>query len=311
MTRKQSTTQPSRLPRGITALVLIVVLIAAGLATASLRLPELQGIVAIALLGLLSPVALIVGARATRRHHRRRIESLETVITAERAARQRQTDGQTGFLDEVSTSLGNIQDLAQRVAGSGFSTVTEAETLFNLLASDAAEAQRTADIMATAAHIDSGTYRPRLSIVNLDRHVVQTVESMGRPSLRVSFDVQPSSVWADPAAMRLVLLSTLHTAADSGASRARIGVEERNGLGILSIVDDREDQTGRGPAPERLLGSGASLSREIVPALVEHQGGTMSEGLTLDWYSTTVRLPIATPAQLASAPHRGLVDRIV
>ncbi|MEN8234329.1 MAG: hypothetical protein ABFR89_05335 [Actinomycetota bacterium] len=276
----------ARVPRGITVLLVVVVLVSAVLAAAALRLSGHQATLAFVLLGLLSPIALVVGTRVGGRSYRNRIESLETAIADEHRSRRRQTDGYTGLLEELST-------------------------FFNVVSIDAAEAKRIVDTMTIAALLDSGTYRPQLSNVDLDRHVAQTVEAMGRPSLDISFDVRPASVWSDPTAIRLVLLNTLHTAVAHGASKARIDVEERHGLGTLSIMDNRSDQSERNSAPDRLICSGTSLAHDIIPALVENQGGTMSENRTLGWYNTIIRVPIATPAQLASPPPQALADPIV
>jgi hypothetical protein len=294
-----------------TAALLCITAIAAAIATAALVVPDPWRIAAIAGLALLTPAAYIAGSRVADRGHHRQDEQLSRLADAERAARQRQTDGYAELLGMLSASLGTIRDFAGRIANPGFSDVAEAEALFALMTAGAADAVRQIDTMAVAARIDSGTYRPELSIVDLDRRVVHAVESTGRPMLKVSFDVQPAAVLADPRALDLAVLGILATAADRGATRARVGVEERNGLGILSIVDDRRDQSVRDGAPENLVSVGRSLPLETARALVEHQGGTMSEGLTLDWYSTTVRIPVATRAQIESRPSRHLADRIV
>jgi hypothetical protein len=95
-----------------------------------------------------------------------------------------------------------------------------------------------------------------------------------------------------------MLLNVLHTAADDGASTARIDVAERNGLGIISITDDRRRNHITVETPADQPSSGTTLSSGIVPAVVESQGGTVSSARTLGWSNTVIRLPLATPAQL-------------
>ncbi|MCL1692466.1 MAG: hypothetical protein M3096_02170, partial [Actinomycetia bacterium] len=145
------------------------------------------------------------------------------------------------------------------------------------------------------------TYRPRLVAVELDRRVARIVESIGRTPLEITVDSRAATVWCDPAAIRLMLLNVLHTAAKGGAGIARIDVDERNGLGILSITDDRQRGHVQDSTAGDLLGTGDTLSRSIVPALVASQGGTMSSARTLGWNNTVIRIPIATPAQLSAS----------
>ncbi len=258
-------------------------------------------IASIVALGLLVPTVAIVASVAERRRVARRIAVLEADLQSERESGQRLNRHFARFTDELRAPLTAVYGLSRHLEDAGIEDVAEAENLIEIISRDATEILRTVENTATAAQIDAETYRPRLVTVELDRHVTRIVESIGRTPLEITVDARAATVWCDPTAIRLMLLNVLHTAADGGAGIARIDVDERNGLGILSITDDRQ----KGHVPDStagdLLGTGDTLSRSIVPALVASQGGTMSSARTLGWSNTVIRIPIATPAQLAAS----------
>ncbi|MFV9672579.1 MAG: hypothetical protein ACNYZH_05080, partial [Acidimicrobiia bacterium] len=142
----------------------------------------------------------------------------------------------------------------------------------------------------------------------LDRYVIHTIESIGRTPLEIMTDARTAVVWCDPAAIRLMLLNVLHAAASGGAGVVRIDVDERNGLGILSITDDRQRGHPSDNPSGDLSGNGDTLSRGIVPALVASQGGTMNSARTLGWSNTVIRIPLATPAQLSTPVGTGSIN---
>jgi signal transduction histidine kinase len=252
-------------------------------------------------LGLLVPTVAIVTSVVERRRVARRIAVLKADLESERESGQRLNRLFARFTDELRAPLTAVYGLSRHLEDAGIEDVAEAEQLIEMISRDATEIVRTVENTAAAAQIDAGTYRPRLVAVEFDRHVPRIVESIGRTPLEITVDARATTVWCDPAAIRLMLLNVLHTAADGGAGIARIDVDERNGLGILSITDDRQ----RGHVPDStagdLLGTGDTLSRSIVPALVASQGGTMSSARTLGWSNTVIRIPIATPAQLSAS----------
>ena len=261
-------------------------------------------IASIVLLGFLAPtVAIVVGTRE-RRRVARRLADLETELQKERETGQNLSRLFTRFTDELRAPLTAVYGLSRHLEDAGIEDVAEAENLIGVISHDATEIVRTVENTAVAAQIDAGTYRPRFVAVDLDRYVTRVVESIGRTPLEITVDARTATVWCDSGAIRLMLLNVLHTAADGGAEIARIDVDERNGLGILSITDDRQ----RNHIPETtsgdLLGAGDTLSRGIVPALVAGQGGTMSSARTLGWSNTVIRIPIATPAQLSASQGR-------
>ncbi len=262
-------------------------------------------IASIVVLGLLVPAVAIV-AGATERHRvRHRISLLETEIQSEREAAQRHHRLFARFTDELRAPLTAVYGLSRHLESAGIKDVAEAEELIAIISHDATEIVRTIENTAVAAQIDAGTYRPRPVVVELEHHVKRIIEAIGRTPIEISVDVREAAVWCDPAAIRLILLNVLHAAADGGACTARIDVDERNGLGILSITDDRDGGRFSDDTPGELLGTGDTLSGGIIPALVESQGGTTSTACTLGWSSTIIRLPIATPAQLSSSTGTG------
>ncbi|MEA2009893.1 MAG: hypothetical protein U9N78_04235 [Actinomycetota bacterium] len=258
-------------------------------------------IVSIAALGLLIPTVAIVASTIERRRVARRIETLKTELQDERESRDQLSRVFARFTDELRAPLTAVYGLSRHLDAAGISDIAEAEELIGVISHDATEIVRTVENTAVAAQIDSGTYRPRLVAIDLERHVLRTIGSIGRTPLEITTDARPVTVWCDPAAVRLMLLNVLHTAADGGAGAVRIDVDERNGLGILSVTDDRQRGHVQDGASGNLLGNGDTLSRGVVPALVASQGGTITTARTLGWSSTVIRIPMATPAQL-SAP---------
>ncbi len=280
---------------GLVLLALTVSLVAAALVASGIA-----RIASIVLLGFLVPMVAIVTTAAERRRVARRIAVLDTELQSERESGQRLNRVFARFTDELRAPLTAVYGLSRHLEDAGIGDVAEAEDLIGVISHDATEIVRTVESTAVAAQIDSGAYRPRLVAIELDRHVIHTIESIGRTPLEITTDARTATVWCDPAAIRLILLNVLHTAADGGAGAVRIDVDERNGLGILSITDDRQ----RGHVPDNtsgdLLGNGDTLSRGIVPALVASQGGTMNSARTLGWSNTVIRIPLATPAQLST-----------
>ncbi|MCJ7780744.1 MAG: hypothetical protein MUQ27_07950 [Acidimicrobiia bacterium] len=259
----------------------------------------------IVVLGLLVPTVAIV-AGATERHRvRHRISLLEMEIQSEREAGQRHHRLFARFTDELRASLTTVYGLSRHLESAGIKDVVETEELIAIISRDATEVVRTIENTAVAAQIEAGTYRPKPVVLELEHYVKRIIEAIGRTPIEISADVRKAAVWCDPAAIRLILLNVLHAAADGGACTARIDVDERNGLGILSITDDRARGHVSDNTPGALLGTGDTLSRGIIPALVDSQGGTTSTDRTLGWSSTIIRLPIATRAQLSSSTGTG------
>ena len=256
--------------------------------------------VSILMLGLLVLVVATAISTIERRKFSRQIAGLKSELESERNAKQNLNRLFVRFTDELRAPLTAVFGLSRHLEDAGVSDVAEAEELIGLISRDATEIVRTVENTAAGAQIDAGTYRPKPVIVELDHHVTRIVQAIGHAPLKVAVDVREATVWCDPTAVRLVLLNVLHTAADGGASTARVDVDERNGLGILSITDDRKRGHIPDTSPGDLLGTGDTLSRGIVPALVDSQGGTMSSARTLGWSNTIIRLPLATPAQLSA-----------
>jgi signal transduction histidine kinase len=256
-------------------------------------------IASIAALGLLVPTVVVVASTVQRRRLSGRIAALDSEIESERDARQRLDRLFSRFTYELRAPLTAVYGLSRHLEAAGVSDAAEAEELIGIISRDATEIVRTIENTAAGAQIDAGTYRPKAGVVELDRHVTRVVEAIGRTPVEIAVDARTATTWCDPAVIRLILLNVLHTATDGGATTARIDVDERNGLGILSITDDRKRGHVSDTRPSDLLGTGDTLSRGIVPALVASQGGTMSSASTLGWNSTIIRLPLATPAQLS------------
>jgi signal transduction histidine kinase len=283
-------------PAGLALLAATVSLVATALMTSGTA-----HISSIVVLGFLAPTVAIVTSVVERRRVARRVTVLEADLQSEQESEQRLNRLFARFTDELRAPLTAVYGLSRHLEDVGIEDVAEAENLIEIISRDATEIVRTVENTAAAAQIDAGTYRPRLVVLELDHHVTRMIDSIGRTPLEISVDARAVTVWCDPAAIRLVLLNVLHTAADGGAGIARIDVDERNGLGILSITDDRH----RGHVPDStagdLLDTEDTLSRSIVPALVASQGGTMSSARTLGWSNTVIRIPIATPAQLSAS----------
>jgi signal transduction histidine kinase len=280
---------------GLALLAATVSLVAAALITSGTA--RIASIVA---LGFLVPTVAIVTSVVERRRVARRFAVLEADLQSERESGQRLNGLFARFTDEMRAPLTAVYGLSRHLEGAGIEDVADAENLIEMISRDATEIVRTVENTAAAAQIDAGTYRPKLVAVEFDRHIARIVESIGQTPLEITVDARAANVWCDPAVIRLMLLNVLHTATGRGAGIARIDVDERNGLGILSITDDRQ----RGHVPDStagdLLGTGDTLSHSIVPALVASQGGTMSSARTLGWSNTVIRIPIATPAQLSA-----------
>jgi K+-sensing histidine kinase KdpD len=257
--------------------------------------------VSVVVLGLLLPTVAVVTSAIERKRVARDVASLEAELKIERDNAQRLNRLFARFTDELRAPLTAVYGLSRHLEDPGIGDIAEAERLIGMISHDATEIARTVENTAVAAQIDAGTYRPKLATVELDHHVTRIIETIDATPLDISIDVRATTTWCDPAAIRLMLLNVLHSAAVGQAGTARIDVDERNGLGILSVTDDRQ----RGQVPDStagdLLGTGDTLSRSIVAALVESQGGTMNSARTLGWSNTVIRLPIATPAQLLAS----------
>lgn len=281
---------------GLTLLATVVSLVAVALiVSGTIR------IASIVLLGFLVPTVAFVTSGIERRRVTRRVAVLETNLQSERESRQRLNHVFTRFTDELRAPLTAVYGLSRHLDDAGIGDAAETVDLIGVISHDATEIVRTVENTAVAAQIDSGTYRPRLVAIELDRQVIRTIETMGRTPLEITTDARAATVWCDPAAIRLMLLNVLHTAAEGGAGVVRIDVDERNGLGILSITDDRQRGHVLDNTSGDLLGNGETLSRGIVPALVASQGGTMTSARTLGWSNIVIRIPMATPAQLSAS----------
>ncbi|MEA3509817.1 MAG: hypothetical protein U9R51_00125 [Actinomycetota bacterium] len=283
---------------GLALLAITVSLVALALVTT-----DTTRIASIVILGFLVLTVAIVTSMLERPRIARRFAALEAELQSERESRQRLNRVFARFTDELRAPLTAVYGLSRHLEDAGIGDVAEAEDLIGVISHDATEIVRTVENTAIAAQIDSGTYRPRLEVIELDRHVTRIIEAIGRTPLEITTDARAAIVWCDPTAIRLILFNVLHTAETGGAGVARIDVDERNGLGILSITDDRRRGRVSDSTSGDLLGNGDTLSRSIVPALVASQGGTMTSARTLGWNNTVIRIPMATPAQL-SAPVR-------
>jgi signal transduction histidine kinase len=260
-------------------------------------------IASIAALGVLVPTVAIAVGSVERRRVAHRITDLEAELRNERDSGQQLNQLFARFTDELRAPLTAVYGLSQHLedAGIGDGDVAEAEVLIEMVSHDATEIARTVENAATAAQIDSGTYRSNPVVVELDHRVIRIVESIGTTPLDIVVAARAATVWCDPAAIRLILLNVFHGAVNGAASTARVEVDERNGLGIISITDDRQRGHVSDDTPGDLLGTGDVLSHGIVPALVASQGGTMSSTRTLGLSHTAIRLPNATPSQLSAS----------
>jgi len=226
---------------------------------------------AVILLGLLAPAAGIGGAFLAGRRLRRRMADLESVIEGERGIRRSHDRVYARFIEGLRAPSATTTDVVRRVEN-----------------------------LAVAAQIDADDYHPNPMALRLDRRVDRVITAAEQPGMEISADVRAVAVWCDPAAIRQIVCNVLDSAGVDGATTVRVDVGERNGLGILSITDDRRSDRDPEPATGGLLGSGKALSRRIIPALAEHQGATTTTVRTLGWTNTIIRFPVATPAQVAT-----------
>jgi signal transduction histidine kinase len=255
-------------------------------------------ITAVITLGFLGPIAALVASTVERRVVGRRLTTLENTIQSGTEARRNHDELFTRFIDELRAPLTAVYGLSEHLREAGIADAAETEDLIEIISRDANEIVRTIENTSIAAQIDTGRYRPKPVVVQLDHEIIWIIEALRGTSIEIAVDARQADVWCDPAAIRLMLLNVLHTAADDGASTARIDVAERNGLGIISITDDRRRNHITVETPADQPSSGITLSSGIVPAVVESQGGTVSSARTLGWSNTVIRLPLATPAQL-------------
>jgi len=285
----------------LAAVALALLAMTASLVAVALVASGTARIASVVALGLLVLAVAIVTSAVEHGRVTLRVASLETEIKSERDNAHRLSRLLARFTDELRAPLTAVYGLSRHLEDVGITDVAEAEVLIGMISRDATEIARAVENTAAAAQINAGTYRPRSTVVKLDHHVTRIINAIDPTPLEITVDARTAITWCDPAAIRLILLNVLHAAEEGQAGTARIHVDERNGLGILSITDDRQ----RGHVPDGttgdLHGTGDLLSRGIVSALVESQGGTMSSAHTLGWSNTVIRLPIATPAQLSAA----------
>ena len=256
-------------------------------------------VAAVVVLATLVPVAALTGAVAVGRSLRRRTAELEARINEEQDARRVHDEIYGRFINELRAPLTAVYGFSRHLDDAGVSNVSDAEELSGIISHDATEVVREVENIATAAQIEAGIYRPKPKTVDLSREVERVVGSLGRSRVDVTIDAQPAIAWCDPAAIRQIVSNLIHIAAEAAAQTARIDVEERNGLAILSVTDDRLNHDDHPADTGDLLGSAGGLSARILPALTEFQGATMNSNRTLGWTNTVVRFPMATPAQLA------------
>ena len=201
------------------------------------------------------------------------------------------------FINELRAPLTAVYGFSRHLDDSGIANISEAEELIGIISHDATEAVRKVENIATAAQIEAGVYRPVPTAVDLGTHVGRIVEAIGRSRIEISVDAQPTIAWCDPTAVRQILVNLVHIAGEAGAATLRFDVDERNGLGVVTVTDDRIRHDTDEPIAEDLLGTAAPLSYRIVPALVEYQGATMNTQRSLGWTTTMIHFPVATPAQ--------------
>ncbi len=280
------------------AAVLALVATAVLLVALALVGSESIQITAVIALGFLAPIAALVASAVERRVVGRRLATLKITSQSATEARMNQDEVFTRFIDELRAPLTAVYGLSEHLREAGIADAAETEDLIEIISRDANEIVRTIENTSIAAQIDTGRYRPKPVVVQLDHEINWIIEPLRGTSIEISVDARQADVWCDPAAIRLMLLNVLHAAADDGASAARIDVAERNGLGIISITDDRRQNHTTVEAPADQPSDGSTLSSDIVPGVVESQGGTVSSARTLGWSNTVIRLPLATPAQL-------------
>ena len=254
-------------------------------------------VAAVVLLGALVPIAAVVGAYAAQRPLNRRVAELETALDGEQVERRAQDEIYGRFINELRAPLTTVYGFSRHLDDSGIANISEAEELIGIISHDATEAVRKVENIAIAAQIEAGVYRPIPTAVDLGAHVGRIVEVIGRSRMEISVDDQPAIAWCDPSAVRQILVNVVHVAGEAGAATVRFAVEERKGLAVVTITDDRIRHDSEEPVAENLLGTAAPLSYRIVPALVEYQGATMNTHRSLGWTTTMIHFPVATPAQ--------------
>lgn len=282
----------SWIPAAFALLVAVVVL-----SRWTLALEGGARVATVAALAALVPIAALAGAVSADRPLRRRAAELEAQVEEEQDARRVHDEIYGRFINELRAPLTAVYGFSRHLEDAGISNVADAEELVGIISHDATEVVRKVENIATAAQIEAGVYRPKPRAVDLGHQVERLVNTIGRSRVDVSVDAQTAIAWCDPAAVRQILLNLIHIAGEAGARTARIDVEERNGLAILSVTDDRVRRGNDETASEDLLGSAGGLSARMLPSLVEYQGATMNTARTLGWTNTLVRLPVATPAQ--------------
>jgi hypothetical protein len=254
-------------------------------------------VAAVALLGALVPIGVVAGAYATQRPLNRRVAVLESALDEEQAARRAHDEIYGRFVNELRDPLTGVYGFSRHLEDSGITNISEAEELIGIISNDATEAVRRVENIATAAQIEAGVYRPVPTAVDLGTHVGRIVDVIGRSRVEVSVDAQPAAAWCDPTVVRQILVNLVHIAGEAGAATMRLEVDERNGLAVITVTDDRLHHAHDEPSAENLLGTAASLSNRLIPALVEYQGATMNIQRTLGWTTTILHFPVATPAQ--------------
>lgn len=283
----------SQLTPGLLLLAIATVLVAIALtATGSFRIGSVVA------LGLMIPVVAIGAAAVGRSMSANRISRLEEELKDARAANRTTERHLARFTDEVRAPMLAASNLARRLSLARDGDTDNIRELFSSLSRDAVEIVRMTGNVAAAAQIGTGIHRPSPSVVALDQQARRVEGMLRNGSVDISVDTNETLIWGDPMTIRIALLDILHAAADGGATTARVDVAERNGIGILSITDDRRRHQPATPRPDGVLDHGETLSKSIVPALVESQGGTVTMTRTLGWSTTVIRLPVATPAQL-------------
>ncbi|MGB5169672.1 MAG: hypothetical protein WBP49_14835 [Acidimicrobiia bacterium] len=263
-------------------------------------------VAAVVLLGALVPIAAVAGAYASQRPLNCRVAELEAALEEEQVARRAHDEIYGRFVNELRAPLTGVYGFSRHLDDSGIANISEAEELIGIISHDATEAVRKVENIATAAQIEAGVYRPVPTAVDLGTHVGRIVEVIGRSRIKISVDSQPTVAWCDPTAVRQILVNLVHIAGEAGATSLRFDVDERNGLAVVTVTDDRIRHNPDERAAEDLLGTAGSLSNRLVPALVEYQGGTMNTQRSLGWTITMIHFPVATPAQRSEdfrSPH--------
>lgn len=292
MRRSTSTTYASWIPAIFALLVTVAVI-----GRWALSIDGSFRVGAVIILGALVPIAAAVGAHIAQRPLRGRISELEAALDKEQVERRAHDEIYGRFINELRAPLTAVYGFSRHLDDSGIANISEAEELIGIISHDATEVVRKVENIATAAQIEAGVYRPVPTAVDLGKHVGRIVDVIGRSRLDISVDTCETIAWCDPTAVRQILVNLVHIAGEAGAGTLRIEVEERNGLGVVTVTDDRIRHDSEEPIGEDLLGTAAALSYRIVPALVEYQGATMNTLRSVGWTTTIVTFPIATPAQ--------------